>query len=323
MDHKSMSRYAPDHGLNVRIGVTAGLLASMFLAIVIALIWVGLAWWLVFAGAVTAVLVQSLLADRLVISATGAQVVSAEEAPELHAYIDRLCALANMPKPRIAVEHSDLPNAFAAGVTPNRSLVCFSTGLLNQLTAEEFEAVAAHELAHIAHRDVVVMTVASTASVISGLLMKVSALFALGTIIGAAASSQGRQKSKDDKESGLLAALFLISLAVLVVSSVTYAVNVVMLLALSRYRELAADRGAVLLTGKPEALASALTRITTGISVIPAEDLRVARSMDVLSFAPAAAPNSSWSWLLATHPTLQQRLDNIANVAAQLGRPGP
>ncbi|MCB9413158.1 MAG: M48 family metalloprotease [Actinobacteria bacterium] len=322
MGHKSMSRYAPDHGLNVRIGATAGLLASVFLAIVIALIWVGLAWWFVLACAVSAVLVQSLLADRLVVSVTGAQVVSAEEAPELHAYMDRLCALANMPKPRIAIEHSDLPNAFAAGVTPNRSLVCFTTGLLNQLSAEEFEAVAAHELAHIAHRDVIVMTVASTASVISGLLMKISAVSAAGTFVVAGAA-QPRRKSKDDKEGDLLAVLFMISVAVLLVSSVTYAVNVVMLRTLSRYRELAADRGAVFLTGQPQALANALTRITTGINAIPAEDLRVARSMDVLSFAPAAAPNSRWAWLLSTHPTLQQRLDNIAKAAAQLGQPGP
>ena len=318
MNHAPVSRYAPDHGLNVRIGITAGLLACVFLAIVVALIWVGFPWLGVLACAVSILVVQWALADQLVIGATGAQVLSAEEAPELHAYIDRLCAMANLPKPRIAVQQSDIPNAFAAGGRPDHSLVCFTTGLLDRLTPEEFEAVAAHELSHIAHRDVVVMTVSSTASVVAGLLMKISAVTTVGTVVAAAA--EGRQRKKDDSGAGVFVVMFFVSLSVLIVSSVVYAVNVVMLLALSRYRELAADRAAVLLTGKPGPLASALTRISDGMNAIPVEDLRGARSMNALSFAPALSAESSWGWLLSTHPTLQQRLDNIAKAGSQLGR---
>ena len=168
MNRASASRYAPDHGLRVRIGITAGLLAFVFEAIVVVLIWVGFPPVGVLACAISILVVQWALADQLVIGATGAQVLSAEEAPELRSYLDRLCSMADMPKPRTALQQSDIPNALAAGGRPDRSLVCFTTGLLDQLTPEEFEAVAAHELSHIAHRVVVVMTVSSTASVVVG-----------------------------------------------------------------------------------------------------------------------------------------------------------
>lgn len=333
MNHASTSRYAPDRGLSVRMGITIGLLAAVFLAIVVALISVGVSWRFVLGVAVSVVALQWVFADQMVIAATGARVVSVDEAPVLHAYIDRLCAAADLPKPRIAIADSDLPNAFAAGVLADRSLVCFTTGLLDRLAPEEFEAVAAHELSHIAHRDVLVMTFASTASVISGFLMRLSALAAAGTAAvamtpgtgstGGTASTGRRTTDDKDDGSGYAAMFFLLAVSILVVSSVVYAVNVLMLLALSRYRELAADRAAVLLTGKPGALASALTTINASMPAIPTADLRTARSISALSCTPAVSAESSWGWLLSTHPTLQRRLDNIAATARQLGGTSP
>lgn len=302
------------------MGLTVGLLASVFLAVVVGLIWVGFPWRLVLGVATSVLFLQWVLADELVLTATGARVVTAEESPVLHGYIDRLCATANLAKPRIAIQQADFPNAFAAGVRRDHTMVCFSTGLLECLTPEEFEAVAAHELSHLAHRDALVMTLSSSGSVISGFLMKLSAVTAVGSAAAASVASEGRTRADKDSE-GVALAFFLFAVSVLVVSSVVYAVTTVMLLALSRYRELAADRAAVLLTGNPHALASALTRISDGASAIPVDDLRAARGMSALSFTPAISPESSWGWLLSTHPTLQQRLDNIYAAARQLGGP--
>ena len=214
--------------------------------------------------------------------------------------VDRLCALADMPKPRIAIADTDLPNAFATGRSPQHSVVCVTTGILRRLDEQELEGVLSHELSHVAHRDVAVMTVASVLGVLAGLVTRWGLYFGGG---------RGRDRNS--------AAMFMF---VWLASIVIWAVSFLLTRALSRYRELCADRSGAYLTGNPSALASALTKISGDIARIPTKDLRAAESMNAFFFAPAIKGDSV-NALLATHPPLEQRLDQLAKVAADLGRP--
>jgi heat shock protein HtpX len=207
-----------------------------------------------------------------------------------------------MPKPRVAISDVDMPNAFATGRSPKRSVVCVTTGLLQRLDGDEVEAVLAHELSHVAHRDVLVITMASVAGVVAGFMTRM-ALWG------------GMDRSRDHNSNAALTVL-----AVLVVSVLVYFISFVLTRLLSRYRELAADRAGALLTGQPSALASALQKISGTMSQIPARDLRTAENFNAFFFAPALAPGQSLASLFATHPPLEKRLENLAKVAAQLGQ---
>ena len=207
--------------------------------------------------------------DKMAMRAMRAREVTPEEAPELHGMIDRLCALADMPKPRVGIADMDLPNAFATGRSPDRAVVCVTTGILRTLDAEELEAVLAHELSHVAHRDVLVMTIASSAGIVAGMLTRGAQFGGLGA--AAAATSGGGPG-------------YLVALAV---SLVVYAISFFLLRLLSRYRELCADRSGAYLTMKPQALASALTKISGGINAIPQQDLRAGSAINSLFIAPA------------------------------------
>jgi len=242
--------------------------------------------------------------DTVAMKAMRAREVSPQEAPELHGMIDRLCALADMPKPRVGIADSHLPNAFATGRSPQRSVVVVTTGILRTLDAEELEGVLAHELSHVAHRDVLVMTVASSAGILAGMLTRGSQY---GMIFGG-----GRR----DSNSGGMP----VWLVVLLVSLVTYAISFLLLKLLSRYRELSADRAGAYLTMKPAALASALQKITGEINAIPQRDLRASQSMNAFFIAPAAS-GVSLRTLTSTHPTLEQRLEQLARIQAELSRP--
>ena len=225
--------------------------------------------------------------------------VTPEEAPELHGMIDRLCAMADMPKPRVGVADLDIPNAFATGRSPDRAVVCVTTGILGKLTAEELEAVLAHELSHVAHRDVLVMTLASSAGILAGMITR-----------GAAWSGLGRRSSNGG------APTFLITLGV---SLVVYAISFLLLRLLSRYRELCADRSGAYLTMKPRHLATALQKISGGMNAIPTADLRASSSMNAFFIAPAIK-GVSLSQLTSTHPSLEQRLEQLAKIEAELSR---
>ncbi len=301
------TRFVKDHGLTARmtltmfvlgllfVGVVVGLMVavqSTGLALIIGVVGLGIAWF------------QWYNSDKIAMKAMRARVVQPHEAPELHAMIDRLCAMADMPKPTVAIAYTDMPNAFATGRSPSHAAVCVTTGILDRLTVDELEGVLAHELSHVAHRDVMVMTLASSAAIITGMVLRGAQYGGLGMLGG-----------RRDNNNGLP-----VWLLVLLVSIVVYAISFLAIKLLSRYRELAADRAGAYLTGKPSALASALTKISGQMASIPQRDLRAAQSMNAFFIAPAVS-GISWRTLTSTHPSLEQRLEQLAKVGADLGRP--
>jgi heat shock protein HtpX len=298
------TRFIKDTGLTARMTLVMFLLGGLFVALIVTMMYVFSDFWLIIGLIGLGVAwFQWYNSDTIALKAMRARVVTPEEAPELHGMIDRLCAMADMPKPRVGISYTDLPNAFATGRSPQRSAVCVTTGILDRLTAEELEGVLAHELSHVAHRDVLVMTVASSAGIIAGMMTR-GAQF--GAIFG-----------RGNNNNGAGAVGFLIAL---VVSLVVYAVSFFLTRLLSRYRELAADRAGAYLTQKPSALASALTKITGEIAAIPQRDLRASQSMNAFFIAPAIS-GATMQTLTSTHPSLEQRLEQLAKVAAELGRP--
>ena len=300
------TRFVGDAGLTARMTLTMFVLGGLFVVVVVGLMLaVDNAGFAMFIGVIGLGIVwfQWYYSDSLALKAMRARVVAPHEAPELHAVIDRLCAMADMPKPRVAISYTELPNAFATGRSPDRAAVCVTTGLLDRLNREEVEAVLAHELSHVAHRDVLVMTLASSAGIITGMVLRGAQFGGLGMV--------GRNRDSNGLPVWLL---------VLLVSIVVYAVSFLATRLLSRYRELSADRAGVYLTGKPSQLASALTKITGEISAIPQRDLRAASGMNAFFIAPAVS-GLSMRTLTATHPSLEQRLGQLAKISAELGRP--
>ena len=293
------SRFIKDTGLTVRMTTVMFLLGALFVTLVVAMMFLFQDFWLLIGlGGIGVAFYQWWSSDKVAMRAMRAREVSPEEAPELHGMIDRLCALADMPKPRVGIADLDLPNAFATGRSPDRAVVCVTTGILGMLTAEELEAVLAHELSHVAHRDVLVMTVASSAGIMAGMLTR-----------GAQFGALSRDRNG--------APTFLITLAV---SLVVYAISFFLTRLLSRYRELAADRAGAYLTFKPAALASALQKISGQIATIPQRDLRTSKAMNAFFIAPAIS-GASLKTLTSTHPSLEQRLEQLARIQTELGRP--
>jgi heat shock protein HtpX len=301
------TRFVPDHGLTARMTATMFLLGGIFvlvvvglmvyvqstgLALVIGMVGLGIAWF------------QWYKSDTVALKAMRARVVTPQEAPELHAMIDRLCALADMPKPVVAIAYTDMPNAFATGRSPSHSAVCVTTGILDRLTLQELEGVLAHELSHVAHRDVLVMTLASSAAIVTGMVMRGAQWGAIGGF--------GRRSNDNN---GLP-----VWLVVMLVSIVVYAISFLAIKLLSRYRELAADRAGAYLTGDPGALANALTKISGQMAAIPQRDLRQVEPMNAFFIAPAIS-GANLKTLTSTHPTLEQRLQQLAKIANDLGRP--
>jgi heat shock protein HtpX len=283
-----------------------GLLYVVFSAVLLVLL---KSWVLAVLLAAALLFAQFWFSDRIALFAVGGRIVTREEAPELHGVVDRLCSLADMPKPAVAIADIDIPNAFATGRTPSRAVVCATTGILRRLEPEELEAVLAHELSHVAHRDVAVMTVASFLGVLAGLITRVG-LYA--GFFGGFGDSRGRDKEGDNTA--------LVFLTVVLVSAVVYAVSFLLTRALSRYRELSADRAGALLTGRPSSLASALTKISGSMARIPTRDLRQAEAFNAFFFAPAVSPGFSLSSLFSTHPSLERRLSQLSSLSRELGQ---
>ena len=304
----AQTRFRPDRGLSFRMGLTIVLLFLLYLLLS------GVIWWIFGgdAGGTGAAIIAFMLplgllwgqwyfSDRLALVGMRGREVTPEQAPQLHAMVDRLCALADMPKPRVAVSDMDIPNAFATGRSPERAVVCVTTGLGRRLTDAELEAVLSHELSHVAHRDVTVMTVASSVGVLAGLLMR-SAMW----------SSMGRGR---DQNSGLI---FLVAT---LVGIVVYAVSFLLTRVLSRYRELAADRAGAILTGQPAHLMSALTKISGDMTRIPDRDLRAAEPYNAFFIYPAFTDKVDFASLFATHPPLEKRLEQLGRLSRELGQP--
>ncbi|KQX76571.1 zinc metalloprotease HtpX [Aeromicrobium sp. Root472D3] len=299
------SRFRTDRGLSLRMGGVSlglGVLYLLFAAVLYQTPLGALGFVVVLAMAWG----QWYFSDSLALKSMRAQVVEPHQAPELHAMIDRLCALADMPKPRVAIAVTDMPNAFATGRTPNHSAVCVTTGIMQRLDADELEGVLAHELSHVANRDVTVMTVASSIGLLAGFITRYGMYF--GGMFG------GGNRDRNNNGGPAFIVVFLVSLLV-------YAVSFVLIRGLSRYRELSADRSGAYMTGRPSKLSSALVKISGDMSRIPNSDLRESQAMSAFFFAPAINRESIGA-LFSTHPPLQQRLDQLAKVSAELSEQG-
>jgi heat shock protein HtpX len=283
------------------MSITLFLLGLVYVVFIGALIAAGVGAVLILVIAGGVLVVQLLFSDRLALAAMGARVTTPDEAPELHRMIERLCQLADLPKPRIAVADVDMPNAFAAGRSQKASTVCVTTGLMARLEPRELEAVMAHELSHVANRDVMVMTVASFLATVAGLVIR------FGLYSGMAGGGR--------RDNGNAAAMFFI---VLIVSVAVYVISFLLLRALSRYREYAADRGAAIMTGAPAQLAAALTKISGAMARIPTKDLRAAEPMNAFFIAPVRAPGFSLSSLFATHPPTDLRIQRLLAMQGEL-----
>jgi heat shock protein HtpX len=318
------TRYASDPGLIARMGATMFLMGLLFVGFGAAIVWLISLYanrhggttspdiLIIFAaliGVGTAV-ASYYWSDKIALRTSGARLVSpndSTEAARLHAIVDRLCALANMPKPRVAIAPTSMPNAFATGRNSNVAVLCATRGIMDKLDNEELEGVLAHEMSHVAHKDVAVMTVASLLGIIAALMVRFafySELF----------GGRGR-----NNQSALLI------IPIMVLSMVVYAVSFLLIRMLSRYRELSADRSGALLTGQPRALASALVKVTGDMGRIPTKDLRAAEPLNAFFFAPALRPKRPGQQqgigeIFSTHPSLEKRLAQLDKISKQLSR---
>lgn len=290
------TRFRSDRGLTARMGAVGLGLGALYVAFGVVLInYTGFALGLVITLGMA--WGQWFFSDKLALKSIGGREVTTEQAPELHGMIDRLCALADMPKPRVAVAVTDMPNAFATGRSPKHSVICVTTGIMQRLDAEELEGVLSHELAHVANRDVSVMTVASSLGLLAGFITRWGMFF-----------GGGRNRNNNGGPGFLV---------VFLVSMVVYFVSFLLTRSLSRYRELSADRCGAYLTGKPSKLSSALVKISGDMARIPNRDLREAEGLNAFFFAPAINRESLGA-LMSTHPSLEKRLDQLARVSADL-----
>jgi heat shock protein HtpX len=296
------AQFGKDTGLQVRM------LTTMFLLGLVYVVFAGV----IFAaggGAIVIVLfaavmlsVQFFASDKLALRAMGAKEVTPAEAPELHAMIDRLCIQADIPKPRIAVADTQMPNAFAMGRSQKHATICATTGILNLLEPAELEGVMAHEITHVVNRDVAIMTMASFFASIASMIVQFGFFFGGGF--------GGGYSNSDDDDNPSFMVLILVSIAV-------YVVSFLLMQALSRYREFAADRGAAVITGRPSALSSALLKLDGAMKRTPTQDLRAAGELNAFFIVPAAVKNSIYG-LFSTHPPMEKRIAALSRLETQL-----
>jgi heat shock protein HtpX len=296
--------YGRDAGLTMRMILTSGLLGLLYVIFAIVLfnvLNVGLVPMLVIVIAMA--FFQYYTSDKLALAAAGAKVVSREEAPQLHDMVERLCAMADLPKPKIAVMDTPVPNAFATGRSPKHAAVCVTTGLWERLEPREVEGVLAHELSHIANRDVLVMTLASFFAMLAAML----------TRFGLYAGMWGGGNRRDNNGPPVWLIVFLVSMLV-------YVISFILIRMISRYREYAADRGSALITGAPEYLMSALQKISSQMTLIPNRDLRQVEGMNAFFIVPAKLKGAA-AELFMDHPPMEKRLAALAEIAREMGRP--
>ena len=284
-----------DRGLQFRMLVTLFLLGVLYVAFIGVLAAVGASAvvMLVFIGGLLAA--QFFLSDKLGLAAMGAKEVTPEEAPGLHAMIERLCIQADLPKPKIAVADTEVPNAFAIGRSQKTATVCATTGIMKTLSPSELEGVMAHELTHVKNRDVLIMTIASFFASVASMILQFSFFFGGG-----------------DDDDGAPAAL-----VIFLVSLLVYVISFFLILALSRYREFSADRGAAIITGRPSALSAALVKISDRMQQVPTQDLRQAENLNAFFIVPASV-KGSLKTLFATHPPMEKRIERLQQLEMQL-----
>jgi heat shock protein HtpX len=296
--------FGRDFGLSARLGLTLFLLGALYVVFFVVLVQyfqLGIVPMVLLLGGLA--FLQYYTSDKIALAAAGAKVVTPDQAPELHAMVDRLCAMSDLPKPRVAIIPTDIPNAFATGRSPKHAAVAVTEGLWKRLEPREVEGVLAHELSHIANRDVAVMTIASFSSMLAAFLMR----------MGMWTGMMGGGRNRDS--GGAPAFLIMI-----VVSLVTYVLSYLLILLISRYREYAADRGAALITGAPENLMSALQKIASDMTRIPQRDLRQVEGMNAFFIIPTNVKKHA-AELFMTHPPLEKRLARLAEIAQEMGRP--
>ena len=313
IDAVKRKSFGRDAGLTVRMLATTALLGLLYVGFAVVLLQVlnvGLVPMLLIVVGIA--VFQYWTSDKLALAASGAKIVSQQDAPDLHALVERLCALSGLPKPRIAVIPSDVPNAFATGRNPKHAAVAVTEGLWRRLEPQEVEAVLAHELSHIANRDVLIMTLASFFAMLAALITRFGLYFGMwgggmGGMGGGNRDSNGNNQVP-------------VWLIVFVVSVVTYAISFILIRMISRYREYAADRGSALITGAPENLMSALQKIASGITQIPQQDLREVAGMNAFFIVP-----TNWRTqvgeLFMDHPPMEKRLAALAAISREMGRP--
>ena len=300
--------YGRDAGLSLRMLLTSSLLGLLYVAFALVLFYVfnaGLVLMLVIV--IGLAFFQYYTSDKLALKASGAKIVSPEEAPQLHAIVERLAAMAEIQKPRVAIVDTDVPNAFATGRNQKHAVVAVTRGLWERLDEKEIEGVLAHELTHIANRDVLVMTVASFFAMLAAVLTR------FGLYAGMFGGFGGGRNSNNNNSVPIW-------LIVIVVSAVTYALSWILIRTISRYREYAADRGSALITGAPEYLMSALQKISSQMTLIPQRDLREVEGMNAFFIIPARVKEGA-AELFMDHPPLEKRLAALERIAREMGRP--
>ncbi|MCW3011505.1 MAG: peptidase Ste24p [Solirubrobacterales bacterium] len=279
--------------------LTMFLLGLVYVVLMAALVGSGLPIAGVIIGVGALFAIQYFSSEALGLRAMGAREVSPQEAPELHAMIERLCIQGDIPKPKVAVAYTDMPNAFALGRSPKHATVCATTGIMELLSPAELEGVMAHELTHVANRDVAIMTLASFFASLASMIIQFGFFFGGGS---------------DDEDSPGILPLILVSVLV-------YVVSFFLMQALSRYREFAADRGAAVITGRPSALSSALLKISSGMERIPQQDLRSSEMAAFYIFPPGL--KQGLGNLFSTHPPMEQRIAALDRLETQLQVGGP
>jgi heat shock protein HtpX len=289
-----LKEFGRDTGLQVRMATTMLLLGLVYVVFVGVLFTAGVNAMFIVVVAGGLALLQLFASDKMALAAMGARTVGPDEAPQLHAMIERLCVQADLPKPRIAIVNTSMPNAFALGRSPKNATVAATTGLMDMLSPAELEGVMAHELAHVANRDVMIMTLASFFATIAAYIVQFGFFFGGG---------------RNNENAGFI--------AVFLVSIVVYLVSFMLMMTLSRYREFAADRGAAIITGRPSALSSALMKISSGMHRIPKSDMRAQQELAAFYIFPPGA-GKGIAGLFSTHPPMEKRIEALGRLETQL-----